>query len=77
LEQLDRREMLQLVVGQMKKMPDLTRKVLSMYYFENMRLAEIAAVFRLTEGRISQIHTQAVISLRNFVRRINNSNLCS
>jgi RNA polymerase sigma factor for flagellar operon FliA len=77
VELLDRREMLQLVVEQMKKMPELTRKVLSMYYFENMRLAEIAAVFRLTEGRISQIHTQAVISLRNFVRRINNSNLCS
>ncbi len=77
LEVLERREILQLVVDQMKKMPELTRKVLAMYYFENMRLAEIATVFHLTEGRISQIHTQAVLSLRNFVRRINNSNLCS
>lgn len=75
---LERRELMQLVVQQMQKMPDLTRKILAMYYFENLRLSEIAAVFSLTEGRISQIHTQAVLSLRSFVRRINNnSNLCS
>jgi RNA polymerase sigma factor for flagellar operon FliA len=47
-----------------------------MYYFENMRLAEIAAAFSLTEGRISQIHTQAVMSLRTFVKRITNSEIC-
>ncbi len=74
---LERRELHDLVVQQMQKMPEVTRKVLAMYYHENLRLAEIAAVFNLTEGRISQIHTQAVLSLRNFVRRINNSNLCS
>ena len=34
-----------------------------------MRLAEIAAVFGVTESRISQIHTQAIIALRAFVVR--------
>jgi RNA polymerase sigma factor for flagellar operon FliA len=77
LQILERREMIKLVTAQMQKMPDLTRKVLAMYYFENMRLSEIAAVFRLTEGRISQIHTQAVLSLRGFLNRINKPNLCS
>jgi len=77
LQILERREMIKLVAEQMQKMPDLTRKVLAMYYFENMRLSEIASVFRLTEGRISQIHTQAVLSLRAFLKRINNPNLCS
>ena len=77
LKILERREMIKLVTAQMQKMPDLTRKVLAMYYFENMRLSEIAAVFRLTEGRISQIHTQAVLSLRGFLNRINKPNLCS
>lgn len=77
LQILERNEITQLVVEQMQKMPEQTRKILAMYYYENMRLAEIAVVFNLTEGRISQIHTQAVLSLRNFVRRINNSNLCS
>lgn len=77
LQILERNEIMQLVAEQVQKMPEQTRKILAMYYYENMRLAEIAVVFNLTEGRISQIHTQAVLSLRNFVRRINNSNLCS
>jgi RNA polymerase sigma factor for flagellar operon FliA len=76
-ETLERREVQLLVLEQIKKMPELPKKILAMYYFENMRLAEIAAVFRLSEGRISQIHTQAVLSLRSFVKRINNSNVCS
>lgn len=76
-ELLERREVQRLVMEQIKKMPELPKKILAMYYFENMRLAEIAAVFRLSEGRISQIHTQAVLSLRSFIKRINNSNVCS
>jgi len=66
---LDRKELIGLVVEQLKKLPDVPKKVLAMYYFEDMRLAEIAAAFGVTEGRISQIHTQAVLSLRAFIRR--------
>lgn len=76
-DDLEKKELHQFVLEQMMKMPELQKKVLAMYYFQNMRLSEIAAVFNLTEGRISQIHTQAVLSLRNFVKRLNNSILCS
>jgi RNA polymerase sigma factor for flagellar operon FliA len=68
-EELEKKELLQLVIGQLQKLPEIPKKVLAMYYFEGMRLAEIAAVFGVTEGRISQIHTQAVLSLRTFIRR--------
>ena len=47
----------------------MQKKVLALYYLEGMRLAEIAAAFGVTEGRISQIHTQAVLSLRAFINR--------
>jgi RNA polymerase sigma factor for flagellar operon FliA len=40
-----------------------------MYYFENMRLAEIATVFGLTESRICQIHSQTVLALRATLQR--------
>jgi RNA polymerase sigma factor for flagellar operon FliA len=43
-----------------------------MYYFENMRLAEIAAVFNLTESRICQIHAQTVLGLRAYISRVRN-----
>jgi RNA polymerase sigma factor for flagellar operon FliA len=45
------------------------RKILAMYYFENLRLAEIAAVFDLTESRISQIHSQTILGLRAYLAR--------
>ena len=57
------------MITQLQKLPEIPKKVLAMYYFEGMRLAEIAAIFGVTEGRISQIHTQAVLSLRTFIRR--------
>jgi RNA polymerase sigma factor for flagellar operon FliA len=41
-----------------------------MYYFENLRLAEIAAAFGLTESRICQIHSQAVLSLRTYTKSL-------
>ena len=68
-EALERRELLAVVTDHIQKLPDMQRKVLALYYHEGMRLSEIAAVFDVTESRISQIHTQAIISLRAFVRR--------
>jgi RNA polymerase sigma factor for flagellar operon FliA len=68
-ETLDKKELVALMVQQLQKLPEVPRKVLALYYFENMRLAEIAAAFGLTEGRISQIHTQAVLSLRGWLKR--------
>ena len=72
-DELEKKELVQLVIAQLQKLPDVPKKVLAMYYFEGMRLAEIAAVFGVTEGRISQIHTQAVLGLRAFIRRQENS----
>lgn len=68
-ENLEKAELLEILVKRMEELPDTTRKVLSMYYFENMRMAEIAAVFGLTESRICQIHTQAILGLRAFLGR--------
>jgi RNA polymerase sigma factor for flagellar operon FliA len=68
-ETLDKKELVALLVEHIQKLPDVPKKVLALYYFENMRLAEIAAAFGLTEGRISQIHTQAVLSLRGWLKR--------
>jgi RNA polymerase sigma factor for flagellar operon FliA len=49
-------------------LPDIQRKVLAMYYFEDLRLAEIAEVFKVTESRICQIHAQAILSLRAYMK---------
>jgi RNA polymerase sigma factor FliA len=66
---LEKKELLELVMAQLQRLPDMPKKVLALYYLEELRIAEIASIFGVTEGRISQIHTQAVLSLRAFVAR--------
>jgi RNA polymerase sigma factor for flagellar operon FliA len=39
--------------------------VITLYYFEGLTLAEIGSILNVTESRICQIHTKAVLSLRN------------
>jgi RNA polymerase sigma factor FliA len=65
-------ELIKLVVDRLQQLPEMQRKILAMYYFENLRLAEIAKVFGVTESRICQIHTQAVLSLKNYIRTASN-----
>ena len=53
----------------LKDLPEMQRKVLALYYGEDMHLREIAEVFGLTESRICQIHSQAIISIRAYLQR--------
>lgn len=49
-------------------MPEKEGIVLSLYYYEELTLKEIGLTLGLTESRISQIHTRAVIRLRNTLK---------
>ncbi|MBS3872641.1 MAG: FliA/WhiG family RNA polymerase sigma factor [Firmicutes bacterium] len=46
------------------KLPARDRQLLNLYYVEELTLKEIAAVFGVTEGRVSQLHARAIIRLR-------------
>jgi len=69
-DSLEKAELLQLLTQRIAELPDIPKKILAMYYFENMRLAEIAAVFDLTESRICQIHAQTILGLRGWLQRV-------
>ncbi|HVS53687.1 MAG TPA: FliA/WhiG family RNA polymerase sigma factor [Opitutaceae bacterium] len=71
-DNLEKAELLQLLTQRIAELPDIPKKILAMYYFENMRLAEIAAVFGLTESRICQIHAQTILGLRAWIQRVRN-----
>ncbi len=47
----------------------MQRKVLALYYGEDMHLREIAEAVGLTESRICQIHAQAILSIRAYIQR--------
>lgn len=65
---MEQKELLGLMAARIQQLPDMQKKVLALYYFEEMRLAEIAAVFGVTESRICQIHTQAIVGLRTYLK---------
>lgn len=51
-----------------QELPEKQRMVLSLYYYEDLNLKEIGDVLEVTESRVSQLHTQAVLRLRSKLR---------
>ncbi|MCB9094194.1 MAG: FliA/WhiG family RNA polymerase sigma factor [Halobacteriovoraceae bacterium] len=47
-----------------KALPEKQRLVLSLYYYEDLNLKEIGQVLDVTESRVSQLHTQAILKLK-------------
>jgi len=68
-EQASRHELKHVVLARLKELPEIQRKVLALYYGEDLHLREIAEVFGLTESRICQIHSQAILAIRSYVQR--------
>ena len=51
------------------KLAEKERTVISLYYYEELTLKEISLILHLSEARISQIHTKAVLKMRNYLAR--------
>lgn len=51
-----------------KALPEKQRLVLSLYYYEDLNLKEIGSVLDVTESRVSQLHTQAIMKLKAKLR---------
>jgi RNA polymerase sigma factor for flagellar operon FliA len=63
------RELAALVADRLQQLPEMQRKVLALYYFEDLRLREIAETFGLTESRICQIHAQAILAIKALLQK--------
>ncbi len=58
------RELKEVIADGIKVLPKKEQMVISLYYYKGLTLKEIGKVVGLTESRISQIHTKAIIRLR-------------
>ncbi len=63
------RELSHLIEKRLQQLPDMQRKVLGLYYFEDLRLREIAEAFGVTESRICQIHSQAILAIKSLLKK--------
>jgi RNA polymerase sigma factor for flagellar operon FliA len=64
LAQLQDHRMRQALVAAIKTLPEREQYVMSMYYEHDMNLKEIAAVLKVTESRVCQLHSQCIARLR-------------
>ncbi|HEV2074780.1 MAG TPA: RNA polymerase sigma factor WhiG [Thermoleophilaceae bacterium] len=51
------------------RLPEREKLVVALYYYENLTLREIGEVMGVTESRVSQLHTKAVLRLRSGLQR--------
>jgi RNA polymerase sigma factor FliA len=57
-------EMKQILAGAINRLGEREKIVLTLYYYESLTLAQIGQVLGVTESRVCQIHTKAVMQLR-------------
>src|SRR5580765_366726 len=64
-EVLDETEMRELVADAISRLPEREKLVVTLYYYEELTLREIGEVLGVTESRISQLHTKAILRLKS------------
>jgi RNA polymerase sigma factor for flagellar operon FliA len=58
-----------ILAKEIERLPEKQKIVLSLYYHEDMNMKEIAGVLSITEARVCQIHSQAIIALRSTIKK--------
>jgi RNA polymerase sigma factor for flagellar operon FliA len=61
---VEKDEIRRVIVEAIEELPDKEKKILVLYYYEDLTLKEIGEVLEVTESRVSQLHTKAILRLR-------------
>ena len=62
-------EMERMLAQEMNRLPERQKLVLSLYYLEDLNMKEIAGSMGVTEARVCQIHSQAIMNLRTTMKK--------
>lgn len=68
-DKLDNEEMRDVLANSIERLPEKEKVVISMYYYNELTMKEIGKMLNLTESRVSQIHTKAVLRLRGKLKK--------
>ncbi len=68
--QLKSKGVKEILMKHIDDLPEKQKLVLSLYYYEDLNLKEIGRILEVTESRVSQLHTQAVIKLRSKIKNV-------
>jgi RNA polymerase sigma factor for flagellar operon FliA len=68
LGELEKQELKGYLVQAISNLSEQERLVVALYYYEELTLKEIGEVMQISESRVSQIHTKAVLKLRGMIK---------
>ena len=66
-EQLEEKDVKTELENALKRLPERERTIMVLYYHENMTLKEIGDAINISESRVSQLHAQAIMKLKNLL----------
>lgn len=66
----ERTELKKIIAHAITELPDREKQVLILYYYEELTLKEIGSILAVTESRVSQLHTKAIMRLRGRLDKI-------
>jgi RNA polymerase sigma factor for flagellar operon FliA len=69
LSQTRLRELRSALARAIEQLSEKERMVMSLYYFDELNMKEAGEVMNITESRVSQIHSQAIMRLRKKMRK--------
>jgi len=70
------KELSEILSQEIDELPERTKLIITLYYYEEMTITEIAKILNLAKSTVSEIHTKALIKLRSRLRKkLNNPRL--
>jgi len=69
--EVELREMKRSLAAAIDRLPEREKLVIALYYYEGLTFKEIGKILSISESRVYQLHTQAVIRLRGYLQRDN------
>ncbi|WP_028585492.1 FliA/WhiG family RNA polymerase sigma factor [Desulfogranum mediterraneum] len=64
MERIEKEELSYLLADILEELSEKERLVIALYYYEELTQKEIAEVISVSEGRVSQLHSQALLKLK-------------
>jgi len=70
-EQIIHKKLRERLTSAISELADREKLVISLYYYEDLSLKEIGAILKVSESRVSQIHSSSILKLRNMLLNSN------
>ncbi len=63
-KKVEKEELKKIIIEFIDKLPEKESKIITLYYFDELTYKEIGLILKISESRVSQLHTKAIIRLK-------------